>query len=69
MAFLLVPFNYCWILPKLGKKGLNYRSHSEMLELSKAEPTLNRERAGGRGSDQVGTKDLNGDILQTGTFM
>ena len=62
----MVPFNYCWILPKLGKKGLNYCSHSEMLELSKAEPTLGRE---GRGSDQLGTKDLNGDILQTGTFM
>ena len=68
MAFYRVPFNYCWILPKLGKKGLNYRSHSEMLELSKAEPTLGREREG-RGSDQPGTKDLNGDILQTGTFM
>ena len=66
-SVFMVPFNYCWILPKLGKKGLNYCSHSEMLGLSKATPTLGRER--GQGSDQQGTKDLNGDIPQTGTFM
>ena len=62
----MVPFNYCWILPKLGKKGLNYCSHSQMLGLSQADADTGQR---GRGSDQQRTKDLNGDIPQTGTFM
>ena len=51
-SVFMVPFNYCWILPKLGKKGLNYCSHSQMLGLSQADADT-----GQRGTGQWPTGD------------